>query len=531
MSGVLVRWNVAAKVGLALLLGAWAGRGQAQTQLPPVGPDAAFQILVFSKTAGYRHAAIGTAVQALATLGRLNNFGVVATEDASVFTDESLARFQAVVFLLTSGDVLNAAQQAAFERFIQSGRGFVGVHSAADTEYSWPWFGGLLGAHFADHPPITSAVLRVEDAADASTAFLPASWTRSDEWFNYSRNPRPDVHVLLTLDESTYAGGTMGDHPISWRQAYDGGRAWYTGLGHAASAYAEPWFRLHLLGGIRYAAGVPLSPPRGARVLFDGSGTSHWVQSNTHGPSLWPVQEGALTVNLAAGGLETVETYRDCRVHVEFQLPTYAPGTVENDLPNSGIFLQGRYEIQMMSTYGRAVAGNNESGAIWGIRNPTSNASVPDTKWETFDLLFQAPRWSGAVKTQDARVTVYWNTVLVQSNVPISKVTSASGGDEQPSAGPMVLQALKREVRFRNIWVLGDLANPPSLAARLTGSGLELSWPAVPDGFELETKATLSGDLPWHLVPAVPVTANGLQSVVVPPTDTSGVFRLREGGP
>lgn len=440
MSGVLVRWNVAANVGLALLLGAWAGRGQAQTQLPPVGPDAAFQILVFSKTAGYRHAAIGTAVQALATLGRLNNFGVVATEDASVFTDESLARFQAVVFLLTSGDVLNAAQQAAFERFIQSGRGFVGVHSAADTEYSWPWFGGLLGAHFADHPPITSAVLRVEDAADESTAFLPASWTRSDEWFNYSRNPRPDVHVLLTLDESTYAGGTMGDHPISWRQAYDGGRAWYTGLGHAASAYAEPWFRLHLLGGIR------------------------------------------------------------C-------------------------------EIQMMSTYGRAVAGNNESGASWGIRNPTSNASVPDTKWEPFDLLFQAPRWSGAVKTQDARVTVYWNTVLVQSNVPISKVTSASGGAEQPSAGPIVLQALKREVRFRNIWVLGDLANPPSLAARLTGSGLELSWPAVPDGFELETKATLSGDLPWHLVPAVPVTANGLQSVVVPPTDTSGVFRLREGGP
>jgi glucose/arabinose dehydrogenase len=217
---------------------------------------AAFDVLVFSETAGFRHDSIDEGLAAIQALGAANNFSVVHTEDSAQFTAANLAQFEAVVFLNTTGDVLDAAQQTAFENFIRGGGGFVGVHSAADTEYGWAWYGQLLGAHFASHPPVRQATIEVADHAHASTAHLPDRWIRSDEWYSYNVNPRGDVHVLMTVDESTYLGGTMGfDHPIAWYKYFDGGRSWYTGLGHTAETYAEPLFLDHLLGGIQFAAG------------------------------------------------------------------------------------------------------------------------------------------------------------------------------------------------------------------------------------------------------------------------------------
>jgi type 1 glutamine amidotransferase len=216
------------------------------------GP-AGFRTLVFSRTTGFRHDSIPDAVSAMRNLGAEHGFGVDTTEDPAVFDDTQLAAYAAVVFLLTTGDVLDDAQQAAFERYIRAGGGYVGVHSATDTEYDWPWYGGLVGAYFADHPPGTyEAVLHIEDP----TQDLPATWLRTDEWYNFRVNPRvsPDVVVLATLDEATYPGGTMGDHPIAWYHAYDGGRAWYTGGGHTRESYSEPLFLTHLQGGIDYAA-------------------------------------------------------------------------------------------------------------------------------------------------------------------------------------------------------------------------------------------------------------------------------------
>jgi cytochrome c len=211
---------------------------------------------VFTKTAGFRHDSIPAAIAAVQQLGAANGFGVDQTEDAGAFTDSNLARYPAVMFLLTTGDVLNDAQQAAFQRYIEHGGGFVGVHSAADTEHDWPWYGGLVGAYFLSHPAIQTAQIDVADPREPSTAALPAVWTRTDEWYNFASDPRPSVHVLMTLDERTYdpGEGAMGaDHPISWEHAYDGGRAWYTALGHTDETYSEPLFLSFLLGGIRYA--------------------------------------------------------------------------------------------------------------------------------------------------------------------------------------------------------------------------------------------------------------------------------------
>ncbi|RAK70598.1 ThuA domain-containing protein [Hymenobacter edaphi] len=218
-------------------------------------PAARPAVLVFHKTAGYQHASIPTGIQAIRELGQEHRFTVEATADAGYFTPAKLKHYRAVVFLNTTHDVLDAAQQAAFEQYIRAGRGFVGVHAATDTEYDWPWYNGLVGAYFDNHPKVQPATVRITDASHPATAGLPAAWPRTDEWYNF-RNLAPDLHVLATVDETSYSGGTHGaHHPIAWYHAYDGGRAFYTGLGHTPESYAEPAFRQHLWGGIQYAMG------------------------------------------------------------------------------------------------------------------------------------------------------------------------------------------------------------------------------------------------------------------------------------
>ena len=227
------------------------------TGLSPVPAPATFKALVFSKTAGFRHSSIPSGIAAVRDLAAQGGFTVDATENAAAFTDANLAQYQVVIFLNTTGNVLNAGQQAAFERFIRAGKGFVGIHSAADTEYDWPFYGGLVGAYFHSHPAIQTGTVKVADAVHPSTEMLSKRWQRTDEWYNFRHNPRGEVHVLATIDETTYSGGNMGDdHPIMWCHDYEGGRSWYTAGGHTEGSFDEPAYREHLLQGIRYAAGV-----------------------------------------------------------------------------------------------------------------------------------------------------------------------------------------------------------------------------------------------------------------------------------
>ncbi|MGW1542226.1 ThuA domain-containing protein [Streptomyces sp. NPDC002309] len=251
---------------------------------------ASFEILVFTRTAGFRHDAIPAGIDALRTLGQQNDFTVTATEDAGAFTAGNLANYEAVVFLNTTGDVLNSAQQTALQSYVDSGGGYLGVHAAADTEYDWPYYGQLVGAWFQSHPAIQRAVIRNEDRSHPATSHLGATWTRTDEWYNYRANPRPRVRVLQTLDESSYSGGSMGaDHPITWCHSQGQGRSFYTGLGHTVESYADPAFRSLLLGGVRYAAGqvaancsVPAGPVQvEAESYTSGSG----VQVAAHAPA------------------------------------------------------------------------------------------------------------------------------------------------------------------------------------------------------------------------------------------------------
>ena len=222
-------------------------------------PGCHIRLLVFSKTAAFRHASIPDAIAALRRLAQNQGVAIDFTEDSAVFTDANLARYNAVVFLLTTGHILDADQQAAFERYIAHGGGYAGVHSASDTEYNWPWYGQLVGAYFDrvhGHSKIVPAAIHVVDHTHLSTGMLPAIWMRTDEWYNFATNPGNTVHVLLTVDERTYQGGVMGaNHPIAWYHTFDGGRSWYTAMGHTSESYSEPLFLAHLWGGILYAAG------------------------------------------------------------------------------------------------------------------------------------------------------------------------------------------------------------------------------------------------------------------------------------
>lgn len=211
------------------------------------------RVLVFTKTAGFRHDAIPTAVATLKTLA--SDAGMVAdhTEDAQAFTAGNLARYRVVVFASTTGDVLDDAQQAAMEGFVRGGGGFVGVHAAADTEYDWPWYGRLVGAYFKNHPPGLQST-HVQPEHDGKPA--GARWPITDELYNYRANPRAQVRVVAAVDEQEYEGGQMGaDHPITWCHAFDGGRSWYTGLGHDEKVYADKNVLAQLARGLRYAAG------------------------------------------------------------------------------------------------------------------------------------------------------------------------------------------------------------------------------------------------------------------------------------
>lgn len=211
------------------------------------------RVLVFSKTAGYRHESIGEGKTALIALGKKNGFDVDTTENAAYFTEDSLKRYRAVIFLSTTQNVLDPVQQADFKRFIEAGGGFVGIHAAADTEYEWPWYGKLIGAYFKSHPQIQEA--KINKARAFGENKLLESWTRTDEWYNY-KSISKDINVIYSLDESSYKGGENGnDHPIAWYHEFEGGRSFYTGLGHTKESYTDSLYLDHVLQGIRYAIG------------------------------------------------------------------------------------------------------------------------------------------------------------------------------------------------------------------------------------------------------------------------------------
>jgi type 1 glutamine amidotransferase len=381
--------------GAALFLTPQAPATAAHADAEPraaAAADPAYEILVFSRTAGFRHSSIDDGIAALRELGAANNFTVDATEDPAAFTTGNLAQYKAVVFLSTTGDVLGAAQQTAFEQYIKGGGGYVGIHAAADTEYDWPFYEGLAGALFHSHPAIQSATVKVEDRAHDATAHLGSTWQRTDEWYDYRSNPRATAHVLASLNESSYSGGNMsGDHPIAWCKDYQGGRAFYTGGGHTDESYTEPAFRRHLLGGVRWAAGMTdadCRPETGYTPLFDGSGTTGWKQA---GPGGFTLADGTLTSHGGLGMLwyAAKEFTGDYSLKVDWKVAGDDNSGVVIGFPASDdpwSALNNGYEVQIDATD----AADRTTGSVYAVKSADlavrDAALNPPGEWNTYEI-------------------------------------------------------------------------------------------------------------------------------------------------
>jgi type 1 glutamine amidotransferase len=221
------------------------------------GSVAGHSILVFTKTAGFRHDSIPIGRQTIMDIGFQRGWSVTFTENAAVFDSKQLKQFDAVVFLSTTGSILDDKEKKALVGFIHGGGGFAGVHAASDCEYDWPWYGKLVGAFFLQHPAQQEAVVKIEDTASPITQGLPNPWARKDEWYDFRTNPRTDVHVLASVVPSSYTGSKMpDDHPIMWCHEFEGGRSWYTGMGHTQESYKDPLFVKMLAEGIEWACGA-----------------------------------------------------------------------------------------------------------------------------------------------------------------------------------------------------------------------------------------------------------------------------------
>lgn len=213
------------------------------------------QVLVFSKTEGFRHVSIPDGQALIREIAEEENFSVKFSENSHLFTPENLSQYKVVIFLNTTLNILDESQEAAFQSYIQGGGGFVGIHAATDTEYEWPWYGQLVGAYFKNHPEIQEARIITNDPKHLACRELPEAWVLTEEWYNF-RDVQPEVQVLLSLDEGSYEGGTMGEiHPLAWCREFEGGRMFYTALGHLPGTYQNPLFIKHLRGGILYAFG------------------------------------------------------------------------------------------------------------------------------------------------------------------------------------------------------------------------------------------------------------------------------------
>ncbi|HTH81602.1 MAG TPA: ThuA domain-containing protein [Mucilaginibacter sp.] len=227
----------------------------------PVKAQGKPRILVFKKSSGYHHGSIPLGALAIIKLGEENGFAVDTTSDADKIEEGNLKKYAALVFVSTTGYFLNNYQQVDLQRYIQAGGGFVGIHAAADAEYDWHWYGRMIGGYFAHHNEgAPTATLNVVDKNNIATKMLPDQWIRKDEWYHY-KSMAKDLHVLIKIDESSlkYKPSDerfkMGDHPIAWYHDFEGGRVFYTGLGHTNESYRDPLFLQHLLGGIKYAIG------------------------------------------------------------------------------------------------------------------------------------------------------------------------------------------------------------------------------------------------------------------------------------
>lgn len=476
----------------------------------PADPEKPRRVLVYTRTLGFRHGSIPTGVKAFQLMGeKTRAYQAIHSEDPSMFDAENLGQFDAVVMLNTTGDAfapekgeLDADQQRLleqrkenFEQFVRSGKGLVGVHSATDTFYSWKTYGDMIGAWFTSHPWHTDVPLKVDSRNHPLTSMFDADGgfqikdeiymfaprSRSGEHAGYQPYSRDKLRVLLSLDDRKFdvSRGSRpdDDYGISWVHEFGDGRVFYTVLGHNDHIFWNPTVLKHYLAGLQFALGdLPADATPSTQTSktgqtqavyrpFNGDDLSGWELKQKEG-SHWtagrakldPQDPTALKVNRNASGqlinargggvdIYTEREFGDCTVRLEVMVPKGS---------NSGIYLMGNYEIQVLDSHGRQKVGPGDIGGIYGAAAPRVNASKAPGKWQAFEIVFRAPRFDAqGEKTANARFEkVVLNGKVIHRDVEVPAVTGGNLGRGEGPRGPLMFQGDHGPVAYRNIQII-----------------------------------------------------------------------------
>ncbi len=427
------------------------------------------KVLVVTVTKGFRHSSIPTAERVLAELGKKDgSFEVdyVRTDEemASKMTPAALAGYDGVIFANTTGN-LPIPDVEGFLKWVQSGKGFLGMHSATDT------FGGhkplhpytvMINGVFRTHGDQAAVEAFNGDPTFPSNRHLGGSFKVYDEIYILDGYQRKAVRALLDLDQHPNTR-MPGHYPISWARLYGTGRVWYTSLGHREDVWdADPElkgrrndvavsqaYQKHILGGIRWALGLEAGDAtpqdltarvseaearEGFRALFNGSDLTGWKLRKADGLGTWSAQNGMLVNEIPTGkhgtDLVSEEKFGDHVVRYEYLVPKGS---------NSGFYLRGRYEVQILDDYGQAPA-TGGNGGLYNVKAPSQNASRPPGQWQEAEATIRGNR-----------ITVTLNGVKIHDGVEVTRATGGQLDDNLDQPGPILLQGDHGAVAFRNV--------------------------------------------------------------------------------
>jgi type 1 glutamine amidotransferase len=435
--------KMAEGVGLALLLSASVSAAQKR-------------LLIVTATQGYRHSSISIAEKVLAGLGEQSGLFTVdyarggpdgkGTQDLQKLSAESLKNYDGVVFANTTGD-LPLPDREAFIRWVQSGKAFIGLHSASDTFHGFPTYIDMLGGEFQIHHAQAGVECINMDLSSPATRHLGAKYSVFDEIYLLKNFHRDLVHGLLTLDKHPNTQ-LPGDYPIAWCKQFGRGKVFYTSLGHREDVWLSDAYQKHILGGIKWALGIekgdatPQSTVAtlsreeqsdGFKLLFDGNDLNGWQLRRPDGARSWSVQNGML-VNLPEGhgnDLISTEKFRDFVIRYDYMAPSNS---------NSGLYLRGRVEIQILDDAARKKAGLGGNGAIYQVAAPSEFVSRAPGQWQ-----------SAQATIQGNHVSVILNGVKIHDKVEVNKATGGELDQNLDQPGPILLQGDHGAVGFRNI--------------------------------------------------------------------------------
>jgi len=427
------------------------------------------RVLFFTHSAGFVHDVVKrpepgklAPAEQIFSQAAAERYQVTCSQDCADISAANLAKYSAVVFMTTSTHekdlpIPGNGNQELVD-WVAHGGAFIGLHCATDTNYNFAPYVAMIGGSFDGHPWHQEVTARVEDARYAWTKSLPSAWKLSDEIYQFTNFRRNPTRVLLTLDPAScdikLGKRADQDYAMAWTRDWGEGRVFYTGLGHEEAVWKSPQFQQFLLGGIDWAMHGPDLPalaPKGAKVLFDGTNLSAWKQKDGKGAA-WKLVDGAAEVVPGTSDLVTNDSFADGLYHVEFMTPSM-PAETGQARGNSGVYLQGRYEVQVLDSYGLQL-GLGDCGSIYGKKIAAVNASRKPERWQSYDIEFKAPRFDAAgKKTANARLSVWHNGMQIHDDVEVDGPTTG-GGEQESASGPLLLQDHGNPVRYRDVWVL-----------------------------------------------------------------------------